>query len=616
VRSKLSISMWPGIVVVTGLVVGGCGLSAESQETTVNALWYGKQQDGSFDSGLTPVTIATTAGSGSDFTVDLDGLRAASTGDVWNAAAWSAATVGTLGSGVDPRGVSVNFGVGESIDGPSAGGLMTVGVLADLAGSSLNPEVTMTGTILPSGAIGPVGGIPEKLRAAASAGMETVLIPEGQRYSVDPRTSTTVDVVQEGEDLGVDVVEVRSVRQALARITGETADAVISEIPPLNQELTALLQEQTAFSMKRLASMDVAPASTPASEQLRQRTQRSVEVAQNRVPQLLAEGRNSDAFARSTLTERALLGWNARIAALDPRTDLTTRADVLTASATSLAQTAADLTAQFAATQVNTVEQIAALPDALSWGTDAYAIAASAAAFLTDPATSTRPEELGQIASDLANAQYDLDRYLPICVTSVGTLGGPGSAGVPPQGQEQLAAYANLLSEAGAANLEYFRRTAAAESTTETDALRSAKVLEARLNGLPTADSNDQAAVLTRLSSALSYFVLGTELVAASEATTEITASQATDSKLAITNQRAFDLQVDVATTQTNTVAAELGSRGIDASYLHWNNQWGRAMATVPAATGATDQLREEGLTLQWYSNIQGDILTMLTTQP
>jgi len=608
--------MWPGIVVVTGLVVGGCGLSAESQETTVNALWYGKQQDGSFDSGLTSVTIATTTGSGSDFTVDLDGLRAASTGDVWNAAAWSAATVGTLGSGVDPRGVSINFGVGESIDGPSAGGLMTVGVLADLAGSSVNPEVTMTGTILPSGAIGPVGGIPEKLRAAASAGVKTVLIPEGQRYSVDPRTSTTVDVVQEGEDLGVDVVEVRSVRQALARITGETADAVISEIPPLNQELTALLQEQTAFSMKRLASMKVATASTPASEQLRQRTQRSVEVAQSRVPQLLAEGRDSDAFARSTLTERALLGWNARMAALDPRTDLTTRADVLTASATNLAQTAADLTAQFAATQVNTVEQIAALPDALSWGTDAYAIAASAAAFLTDPATSTRPEELGQIASDLANAQYDLDRYLPICVTSVGTLGAPSSAGVPPQGLEQLAAYANLLSEAGAANLEYFRRTAADESTTEPDALRSAKVLEARLNGLPTADSNDQAAVLTRLSSALSYFVLGTELVAASAATTEITASQATDSKLAITNQRAFDLQVDVATTRTNTVAAELGSRAIDASYLHWNNQWGRAMATAPAATGATDQLREEGLTLQWYSNIQGDILTMLTTQP
>ena len=54
------------------------------------------------------------------------------------------------------------------IGGPSAGGTMTVGIIAALEGWSVRKDVMMTGMINPDGTIGPVGGILEKASAAAS----------------------------------------------------------------------------------------------------------------------------------------------------------------------------------------------------------------------------------------------------------------------------------------------------------------------------------------------------------------------------------------------------------------------------------------------------------------
>ena len=45
--------------------------------------------------------------------------------------------------------------------------------------------IALTGTIEPEGQIGPVGSIPDKIRAAAREGYRTVLVPSGQIH--DPR---------------------------------------------------------------------------------------------------------------------------------------------------------------------------------------------------------------------------------------------------------------------------------------------------------------------------------------------------------------------------------------------------------------------------------------------
>jgi len=66
------------------------------------------------------------------------------------------------------------------IGGPSAGALMTVGMIAAMNNWSLNPKVMMTGMINPDGTIGPVGGIFEKAEAAHEFGIRLFLIPCGQ----------------------------------------------------------------------------------------------------------------------------------------------------------------------------------------------------------------------------------------------------------------------------------------------------------------------------------------------------------------------------------------------------------------------------------------------------
>ncbi|WP_297508467.1 S16 family serine protease [Thermococcus sp.] len=121
------------------------------------------------------------------------------------------------------------------IGGPSAGGTMTVGIIAALKGWSVNPKVMMTGMINPDGTIGPVGGILEKASAAHEAGAKLFLIPEGQRVQYVQKTekkeiggvieintrTTPVDVVKYAKERwGLQVVEVKDIYQAVYYFTG------------------------------------------------------------------------------------------------------------------------------------------------------------------------------------------------------------------------------------------------------------------------------------------------------------------------------------------------------------------------------------------------------------
>ena len=103
-------------------------------------------------------------------------------------------------------------------DGPSAGAVMTVGFVALLKGDRIQRGIAMTGTITKDGTIGPVGGIPDKIRAAVREGYRTILIPEGQRY--DPRWN----IDRLAWDLNVEVKEVSTVEEAYHLMTGSTLD--------------------------------------------------------------------------------------------------------------------------------------------------------------------------------------------------------------------------------------------------------------------------------------------------------------------------------------------------------------------------------------------------------
>ncbi|HII60436.1 S16 family serine protease [Pyrococcus horikoshii] len=121
------------------------------------------------------------------------------------------------------------------IGGPSAGGTMTVGIIAAIMGWDIRKDVMMTGMINPDGSIGPVGGILEKASAAHQAGAKIFLIPEGQRIQVvtesksrqiGPITQITttqrkVDVVKYAQERwGLKVIEVKDIYDAVYYFTG------------------------------------------------------------------------------------------------------------------------------------------------------------------------------------------------------------------------------------------------------------------------------------------------------------------------------------------------------------------------------------------------------------
>ncbi|MGC8569957.1 MAG: S16 family serine protease [Caldivirga sp.] len=134
--------------------------------------------------------------------------------------------------------INVNSSTIE-IGGPSASGYMTVGMYSLITNSSLNPSVVMTGMIMPDGTIGPVGGIPDKIRAAAQLGYSTVLIPYGQQNYVSS-SGQVINLVNLGKQLGVNVVPVATVYQAIQYFTGHSFNLSLQVTPQVSNNISAI----------------------------------------------------------------------------------------------------------------------------------------------------------------------------------------------------------------------------------------------------------------------------------------------------------------------------------------------------------------------------------------
>jgi uncharacterized protein len=207
--------------------------------------------------GVGEETISVQPAADGNLRVDFSEDEVGGLGDQSRAASWSAVTVATLLSGAPLEG-DYRFSITGAIDGPSAGALMTVGVLSLMNDTKLDPSITMTGTINPDGTVGPVGGIPEKVLGAADEGVKTVLIPVGQRNASSEATGELVDVVDLGRRNGVEVREVKDVYEAYHAFTGE-------DLPRLSAAGSTNLDETAYTRLKAEADSFLAQFNQSAS---------------------------------------------------------------------------------------------------------------------------------------------------------------------------------------------------------------------------------------------------------------------------------------------------------------------------------------------------------------
>jgi len=119
------------------------------------------------------------------------------------------------------------------VGGPSAGAAIALITIAALEDLKLNQNITITGTINSGGLIGPVGGLKEKIDAAAGIGIKTVLIPNGERITDSSESdmknatneslenSSKIDLVEYGSKLGIKIIEVSTIDEALFFISGK-----------------------------------------------------------------------------------------------------------------------------------------------------------------------------------------------------------------------------------------------------------------------------------------------------------------------------------------------------------------------------------------------------------
>ena len=121
------------------------------------------------------------------------------------------------------------------VGGPSAGAAMALAVLLAVKGLECRGDYVVTGMINPDTTIGPVGGLKEKLEAAATSGAKTFIVPLGQsKYTYYERVlmrrspftfvtvrPETVDLKSYGEKLGVAVAEVGSLASLYSMVSGE-----------------------------------------------------------------------------------------------------------------------------------------------------------------------------------------------------------------------------------------------------------------------------------------------------------------------------------------------------------------------------------------------------------
>jgi len=543
-------------------------------EITVPALWA---DDGSATSGIEPALIRASREGSALFTIDLADVEAKGAGVQWTAASAAAAAVGAMVSGLNPGRVDVDFGVTGPIDGPSAGGVLTVGVLAALLDAPIRGDMTMTGTISPDGSIGPVGGISLKLQAAADQGYRTVLLPVANMQVRNLDTNAVESAVQVGERLGLTVRAVGNVQEAFTLFTdGKYAypAAPAFVLPPAVKALAARQTEEL------LALLDDQGTSLPASEQ--------TDAMRGLLAQATAaakSGQSATAYGIGMLglnlanRERASAQAQEQVAASGVAGAATWLTDWVQRST---AANAAALTQGIQLGNGMGYEQQMTLPNALTWLVYNDAILASVRQQID--AGELGAESIDRYARILADVDAAIDVYAPNQLAIVQASPAQPSAG---EGQvaTYLSSYTTFLVRAGQAQQNYVQQVvmrgqdpvAIARENDVGMLLPVVLNLGAAAAAIPTS-TDSLSDELLQATVAVTYYVATTSLIAAVQ-TFGIDQTGIGAEPTTVEQPEVLVASVTTSKNAVDQVAALLGQRALDASLPVWGAEYGAGAA-------------------------------------
>ncbi len=258
VAGALALALWQRGAGAGLGAAGDAGVNgAVTGSATVKAVWFRGPEGPHATGGTSATTVRVRPNDKQGARVGVVEQFAGGAGNQWRTAAWLAAFSSSRLTGRNLVDHEFLVETGGQIDGPSAGMLITATMIALLRGRAVRADTTMTGTINPDGSAGPVGGIVQKLDGAKRDGITRFGFPMGTRSHVDLRTGHTVDLVDVGRELGIEVREIHDVFEAYEFLTGDTLarpPAVAEAEMELDGETTHRLRTKNAKWTARLRS--------------------------------------------------------------------------------------------------------------------------------------------------------------------------------------------------------------------------------------------------------------------------------------------------------------------------------------------------------------------------
>lgn len=576
---------------------GGASTAITPREVTVPVLWAGQNPDGSAAAGIEPATVAVGSEGDAGFTLNLDDVRAKKAGPAWQAATASAAAVGTLLTGADQSAVHLRYDITGAIDGPSGGGMLTVGTMAAITGAPLDPKVTMTGTISPDGTIGLVSQVPAKVRAARKAGYTTVLIPWGTRTEIDASTGRSVDVVALGRSLGVTVRTVRSVAEAYKAFTGTTVVPTPKVVPAITPAARRVAAGNTRRAVAALSTGFDAAASRLSAAQ---RAGVAAQVASAR--QALAAGRTALAYGLAVHGTYAL-NRAVRSAATAQRIGSkgvpAARAALLADTRALLARADTAIAAQSNPAGLTTGQRLA-LPMALGWEVQAKAVLTSFVTRLA-PGAGWGARELPQAAAVLGDMDAAITRFGPDAVAVVRASPGRATA-ADDTTVTFLSGYTNFLVRAGQANRDYYVTVDYGAPDQPGLPNDVAPVLGA-MSKIVAATPQDENALqdeIVQAANATTYYLLGAAVVSGRQFGMQGFGLGEDPPAARAPAVLASSVQQSSATVYW--WASSLQPKGVNLSAPLWGRQWADALFAGSAGTGSSTGAGPVVLTQLWYS--------------